>query len=602
MVLQRIVPFTILATGCLTALTPCETDVPCEQAFGAGATCDAGSCIRPTMSPTGETGTPAVQPPECKGLIDPIIVPSLVEDATWNCLDVPYVVDGEVRIQGALEIAAGVSVEIAPAGAIVVASTGSLDATGTPDAPITFRRRGSGAWVGLIIEEGKGLARLVHSAFEGTGDTRIGEEPAAITVLRPTTLVHTTIRNSLGTGMRFRGAGEAVAFESNRFENTEGPPISIPADAVGTLSGRHVFEDGATVEVAVGVIARSATWSNLGAPYSVVDLAPNGYYPAPLLIGPVGQEEITTWTIGPGVDIQMGSGIKILVGNYGGGHLVARGEKGAEIHITGPADLEDRWAGINFGTYSVDDGSQLSYTTVERTVGSAIFVSTFESVVVFDHCTVQDADLHGIEVAGYGGVVILDSTIANNGGDGVHGEYGGTAGVLRSTLEMNGGYGINLFEGDLFSLEDDTFIGNGLGALYMPFLELPRVGFGHVGGVDQAISWSEGTDEVLLRPLTLQNLGLAYRVIGSLNVGSPTIKPVPVLTLEAGVRMRFDTTAGLNIGDDGPGGLEVFGTLANPVVLEALQTEWPGLILGNDALPFNPQDLQITGAIGGYVP
>lgn len=74
-----------------------------------------------------------------------------------------------------------------------------------------------------------------------------------------------------------------------------------------------------------------------------------------------------------------------------------------------------------------------------------------------------------------------------------------------------------------------------------------------------------------------------WRVLADVSVGSPE---EPVLTLEAGVHLRFMPSTWLQVGDEQPGALVVEGSEDAPVILESEgMSKWHGILFGDQTLP-----------------
>ncbi|WP_254762725.1 hypothetical protein [Natrinema marinum] len=144
---------------------------------------------------------------------------------TWEAVDARYVVEDELEVRGDLAIEAGATVSFESNAGVEVRSTGSLDATGTADTPITFtgEQQTAGFWRGLSYRESDRVEnRLVYAVVEYAGSERFNHrvEPANVAAYIGSRLLieNTTIRNGAGYGLYTNASNvstTAVTYQNN---------------------------------------------------------------------------------------------------------------------------------------------------------------------------------------------------------------------------------------------------------------------------------------------------------------------------------------------------------------------------------------------------
>lgn len=232
--------------------------------------------------------------PACPAFTGPTVHDAdVTSDATWTAAGSPHlvsvdvdVVDGAtLRIEPCAEVrfAAGAHLRIAyPA----TPNRGTLIATGTAQRPITFKADGASPWASLYVHA-PGQARLSFVTFEGGGSegfednatifVKGGEEAEGLLFVD-----HVTVRNSVGTGIRFDGAaGFADGSQALTITGAGGSknpyPLTVSEHALGTIptgtfTGNRVDEiliDPVYTRTAGEGIVKDLTIRDRGVPYHV---------------------------------------------------------------------------------------------------------------------------------------------------------------------------------------------------------------------------------------------------------------------------------------------------------------------------------------------
>ncbi len=285
-----------------------------------------------------------------------------------------------------------------------------------------------------------------------------------------------------------------------------------------------------------GTISTNATWTFAGSPYIVTGDVSVGSAssPRPVL------------TIEPGVTVKFNSTKKLAIGWSGAdGELQAVGTAAAPIAFTANTATPSAgyWWSIQFYG-SGASSSQLTYATVSYAgLTSYNFggIKIDTSSPTIRNTTVQNCAHSGITIQNASAPLIADTTLASNP-TGLYIAYPATASLQTVTLSSNTGYAISLdARTTLGTVSSLTATGNG----------------------SNAIDARSTSSDVNLNT-TWKNIGLPYIVTGDLNVGKAST-PYPVLTIEPGVTVKFNSAKALKLGWSGAGGsVQAVGTSSAP--------------------------------------
>lgn len=325
--------------------------------------------------------------------------------------------------------------------------------------------------------------------------------------------------------------------------------MRVPAQALPQIKNNQF--NNRILLVHGGIVDASDTWEKQGASHYFVQLDVTVAGPA-----------APTLTISPGMTIKFDSGVGLYIGTITStGALVADGTP-ASILLTRAGTENDRWAGLFF-----DQMADTTKTVVKKVVlsygGQGVIwhryqgdmrsfggnINIFRSAPTIEDCELDHSLWHGIHIVE------------------------GQPTIRRNTLHDNGDRdGRNDIRGDETSvptIEENVF---GAGQFYAVHLGPDAIGKMQRNTFQNGRSASVSGGS-LTRSATWTNQGMShYRIRDKVTIaGAPT----PVLTIQPGMQLHFDSFGALYIGTDTqPGALVVRDILFTHA---AGVTEWSGL-------------------------
>jgi flagellar hook assembly protein FlgD len=366
---------------------------------------------------------------------------SIIGNTTWPLSALPYVVTGDVFVEGAsapvLTIASGNTIRFNSGGQIAVnyGNKGGLTANGTASAPIVFTANGStaaGYWLGLFFGNTTGgtPSSMSYATIEYGGSSGYGRGGVTTTSGAPS-FDHLTIRNNSYAGAAVYGGSPsftastvtanggpgifginpaAFTLTNDAFTNNNGYAVTVPCRSTFTdTSGLSAAGNGSgrdAIEIRAGTIIGNTTWPLSALPYVVTgDVFVEGTA-APVL------------TIAAGNTIRFNSGGQVAV-NYGNkGGLAANGTASAPIVFTANGSTAaGYWLGLYFGATAGGPQSNVSYATVEYG-GSSYYgrggVTTTSGALSFDHLTIRNNQYAGLMAAGNSTARITNTLFSAN--------------------------------------------------------------------------------------------------------------------------------------------------------------------------------------------
>jgi parallel beta-helix repeat protein len=516
-----------------------------------------------------------------------LVADTVDSDGLWQALDTPWLVDGDVYIQGSsrpeIEIEDGAELYFEADARLYIgwSSYGSM----TIEAPTTGVFMSSvdsspaaGDWKGLWFgsyDQGSSLEGLWVEHAGGGGYGAIYAYNADIELL------DSVITDSGNAGLYVSGAEPDISgcsfldndddgvtltsssglsrsgspsFEGNTMTGNGGYPISLPANFLGELASDNVMSSNGSdyVEVLADTVDTDATWRDLQAPYQITDA--------------VSVQGSTT----PELEI----------------------EDGAELYFDAGADLKIGWS--SYAQLDVQGGTTgvlMSSVDASPAPGDweGLSIGSYASLCTIDGLTLEYGGDNG-----YGGlylyateVEVTDSVFQYNDDAGIY--------VRSSTLDLkdsmvldNDGVGVELnTAGELSTSGTPSFTGNLIDGNGEYPVVLPAIS---VGQLDDTSSYT-GNGSDLIQVLgdtvdddaTWQDLGLPFLMDSNVAVQGSSR---PELTIEAGVELQFETNVALSAGASSYGALDVQGSALDPVVFTSAEAspaagDWEGIQLGS---------------------
>lgn len=356
----------------------------------------------PTGDPTATTPTPTTP-----GIEDGVL-PERLDDGPVTLTDrvkdpsLPdYVAEDGVVVQVELTVDPGVVIAFGNDTTMTVdgRAGGSLNAVGTEKGPIVFTndRQEPGAWGGVYIDNVKSsLNRLDYVTIEYGGGQEFGAGLGAANLgvggfvgEARISVSNSSFRNSASHGIELEFGSELVDFEDNVFASNAGFDLRIPADVLGAVGATNAVSPQG-IEVVGFDVVTDAVWVNLGVPVAFDD-------------------EVAVHAnlvIEPGVELQFGDNVGLVVDGRATGTLVAEGTAKDPIVFTARPGVN--WRGLwidntesslnvirhavfEFGGFSSFEAG----TPAQLTIGG--FVGT--STITVEDCTFTDTAPGAVSIA-----------------------------------------------------------------------------------------------------------------------------------------------------------------------------------------------------------
>ncbi|MBI5195451.1 MAG: right-handed parallel beta-helix repeat-containing protein, partial [Nitrospirae bacterium] len=218
------------------------------------------------------------------------------------------------------------------------------------------------------------------------------------------------------------------------------------------------------------------------------------------------------------------------------GRLNAQGTAASPIVVTSnkATPAAGDWLGIRFYNHATSESS-LDYVTVEYGgTGSNGEIYVSNSSPTINTSIIRYSPALGIYLVGDSALILLNSTLSNNGTGGVYMASTGGLTITGSTILSNGGYGVYCLTGTI-NILNNSFTNNGFYALSIPPNVTLGTGNTFSGNGKIGIALTEG---VISTDTTWTLAGSPYIITGHIFVFSTTSEPT--LTIEPGVVVKFD--------------------------------------------------------------
>ncbi len=297
---------------------------------------------------------------------------------TFNCGT--YEVSGVIKVSGALTIPAGTTLKFANNAGLEILETGSLNATGTKEKPITFTgvTQTKGAWKGLAFRSNDPANKLIYAnvLFAGSAEfccdysipsgivAAVSLGSSLIEAPVQVTIANSLIANSGNYGLYLFRSGTLPGFSSNTFKSNTKAPVILPFSRVGLLDSASVYGGGTDVNseqfVRVNEVDNDTnitqTMRKLDVPYRIS---------AGVADAQLEYRGALTINAGAVLEFESNSGLQITRT----GSLTISGTATERVILKGRLSNPGYWRGINILS---NGGNSMNYATI-RDAGSTKF-------------------------------------------------------------------------------------------------------------------------------------------------------------------------------------------------------------------------------------
>ena len=537
-----------------------------------------------------------------------ILADTVETSATWRTVDTPYIVSGDIYIQGGanpevtiedgneLQFDAGIDLYVG------YNDDGMLTINGT-DTGVVFTAsdtpRNPGDWRGVQISSNDLGSTLTGLTIEYAGANGYGN---LYLYHSAPTLAGCTVRHSSTHGVYGNNAYPAISgsafsnnnddgaymdgssglsrggtptFATNTATSNGGYGLSVPANFVGEIASDCLFAGNTAggVRVLADTVELSATWRTVDTPFVVS---------GDIYIQGTANPEVT---IDDGNEFQFDLGIDLYVGYNDDGMLTVNGaDTGVVFTASDTPPTPGDWRGVQISSNDLGStltGLAISYAGANGYGGLYLYHSS----PTLSGCTVTHSSTDGV----FGNTAfphISGSTFSNNAEDGIYmdGSSGldrtGTPSFASNTLTANGLYGMSVPAGYGSEVAATSlFAGNTAGGLNLT-----------AGTVALSGTW--------------RKLDVPTTVSGDVYVQGVSN---PILTVEPGTTLQFDTGVDLYIGYNDDGGLMAVGTSESIITftssdISPANGDWRGIQLSANCIDastvFDYTEVAFGGANG----
>ena len=503
---------------------------------------------------------------------------TVTDDATWQLLDVPFQVAGDIYIQGTgrpeveildgtefyFENNAGLAAGSGSYGSLIVSgsSTGVLF-TSTESSPA------AGDWDGVYIGYYDEDSELTGLEIEYAGDNGYGciwayyadlviedssfhdcDGAGAYAYVGEWTVTGSSFEDNESNGLYLYYAGLGDSFENNTMTGNGDYPLTVLGDYLGEIDTTNSFAGNGEdyIEVLTDYVTSDATWAAHDVPY---------YISGTLYIQGSSRPEVE---ISDGAELYFGSGAALYVGWGAAGLLTVDGSSsGVLMSSNDSSPAPGDWNGLLLGYYTTDTieltGLTVEYGGDNGTAGVYGYYSDLE----LSDCDISYNDNAGIYVTA-GELAMTDSTVSYNEGVGLSVS---TSGELVDSLTGN------------------TFTGNDDYPVQVPA--------NFLGNLDSSSTFTGNTDDAIYvlndtvnDDATWQALDVDYLVAGVIYIQGTGR---PHVDVDEGVTMEFESGLDFYVGWGNYGSLALNGSSTDPVTFTSAQAspaagDWDGLNYG----------------------
>jgi hypothetical protein len=474
-------------------------------------------------------------------------------DASWQNYGVPFFLDGGLMVRGGstMTLAAGTEMRFDTGTRLQVArdtEDGTLVAAATPEAPIRMVADSTvwdGVQLGRSVQSGTVLRNVRVEGFRGTVNGGVRVDNPATAGARIAIIENCLIQSaeSDAVGVYLSGDARVSSFENNALD-VSGSSVSA------TLAGfDDLLQVSNTYEAPLLVRSSSVTGADM------VWNKPVSGDGSPQPIRPTGNLTVTDGSlrIAAGNQIEMPLNGQITMTNS---RLVVSGTAGQPVMFR-PVVGAAYWNRIRLRGIGATGASRIVNAVLDA-AGSdpALGAANERAAIVVENQS-------GVPATP---VVRLTTIVSSNA-------YGMT---FANGTHCGGG------------CDDNTIVGSRFSAVRIYANFVGRFGTGNTlaGNNTSGTPGHEGIrtigDDVDISATWPAN-DVPYVVQGDIDLRqSNPVDPIPVMTLEPGVELRFGTNARVRVGEGNDGILDAQGTVSAPIIFTSADTTTPTFWRGID--------------------
>lgn len=324
-----------------------------------------------------------------------------------------YTISNDIKIKSAMTILPGTTLKFSSEGGLLITETGSLNATGTAEKPITLTgvTATTGSWLGVAFRSNDPANKLifVNISFAGSKafccDYFEAANQKASVLLGGATLaspVQVTIQNSSisrsgGYGVYLFKTGSLPGFNSNSFKTNTQASVSLPLSRIDQLDTASVYSGASEPNTEQFVrVLESDNDTNIAQSIKKIDVAYR-------MSAGVAGRDLTykgALTINAGAILEFEADSGLSIDNTGS--LTVNGTLLEPVIFKGRTATKGYWKGINIGSL----GNTINFATI-RDAGSSTFC-----------CAQNAAAKAGISIGdtlgGVAAATVSNSTLSNN--------------------------------------------------------------------------------------------------------------------------------------------------------------------------------------------
>ena len=274
-------------------------------------------------------------------------------------LPVDYIIDCTISVEIDLTIDPGVTIAFTNGSGMVVQETGSLNASGTSNEPVTFtgEDKVKGSWKGILSYSDDVKNRLEHTIIEyaGGGAFNSNGDLGSLILWADAyfRIEHTTIRNGASFGINCNYSRYNIQITNTTITDCEMPVNTADPNILSKISTAN-FTGNAVDAIKIGkpggpALDGNHVWSDLGVPYRMSNRL---------------WVKDARLTLEPGVVMEFENGTGIRVGDTDQSTLIAVGTPANPITFTGVTKVAGAWEKIDFH-FTKSPLNEISHAIIE---------------------------------------------------------------------------------------------------------------------------------------------------------------------------------------------------------------------------------------------